>query len=180
MPTFIYLVENCYGNPNTVYIGKTKNSRKKDHKRKYGSDIIYTIIDQVDSLNQYDWEPLETFWINYFKFLGFKLMNIRQKGGNGVEFCSNKHKNKISKALKGRKNTWHNNKKGHKRTEEQKQKLRKPRPPFTKSKKLNNKQINEVITKFKLDHTRSDLYREYNVSWGTINNIIKSGENYKI
>jgi hypothetical protein len=29
--TKIYLVENCYGDPNKVYIGKTINSRKKVH-----------------------------------------------------------------------------------------------------------------------------------------------------
>ena len=31
--TYIYLVENCYGDPNKVYIGKTKNSRKTQHQK---------------------------------------------------------------------------------------------------------------------------------------------------
>jgi hypothetical protein len=180
MPTFIYLVENCYGDPNKVYIGKTKNSRKTNHKKTYGSDIIYTIIDKINSLTKHDWEPLETYWIEQFRQWNYKVVNIRKKGGGGVGFCSENTKNKISEALKGRKNTWHNNKKGHKRTEEQKQKLRKPRCPFTKSKKLTPEQNIEIINKYKLGYTRSYLYREYNVSWGTINNIIKSGENYKI
>ena len=176
--TYIYLVENCYNDPNKVYIGKTKNSRKTNHKKTYGHDIKYTIIDQVDSLNKKDWEPLETFWINYFKFLGFKLMNIRQKGGGGVEFCSEDTKKKISKALKGRKNTWHNNKPWI-YTEEQKQKMRKSRRPFTKSKKLTHEQIIEVINKYKLGYTRSNLHREYKVSWGTINNIIDNEKSNK-
>jgi hypothetical protein len=179
MPTFIYLVENCYGDPNKVYIGKTKNSRKTNHKKTYGSDIIYTIIDKINSLTKQDWEPLETYWIEQFRQWNYEVVNIRKKGGGGVEFCSEDTKKKISNALKGRKNTWHNIK-AWIYTEEQKQKMRKPRRPFTKSKKLNIKQINEIINKIELGHTRSDLCREYNVSWGTINNIIKSGENYKI
>lgn len=37
--TYIYLVENCYGDPNKVYIGKTKNSRFLPHKKTYGEKI---------------------------------------------------------------------------------------------------------------------------------------------
>ncbi len=180
MPTFIYLVENCYNDPNKVYIGKTKNSRKTTHKKTYGSNITYTIIDKIDSLIKQDWEPLETYWIEQFRQWNYEVVNIRKKGGGGMEFCSDDTKNKISNALKGRKNTWHNNKKGYKYTDEQKQKMKKPRRPFTKSKKLTANQINELINKFRSGHTRSELHREYNVSWGTIDNIIKNEEKYKI
>ena len=49
--TKIYLVENCYGDLNKVYIGKTKNSRENNHKNTYGDQIIYTIIDEIPSLD---------------------------------------------------------------------------------------------------------------------------------
>ena len=45
---YIYLVENCYNDPNKVYIGKTKSSRKSDHKRKFGDKIVYTVIDETN------------------------------------------------------------------------------------------------------------------------------------
>jgi hypothetical protein len=38
--TKIYLVENCYGDPNKVYIGKTINSRELNHKKTYGKYIF--------------------------------------------------------------------------------------------------------------------------------------------
>jgi hypothetical protein len=102
MKTKIYLVENCYGDVTKVYIGKTKNDRYYDHKQTYGSNIIYTIIDEVDSLNRIDWEPLESYWIEQFRQWGFKVVNKNKKGGGGAEFYSQESKDKISKALKGK------------------------------------------------------------------------------
>ncbi len=104
--TYIYLVENCYGDPNKVYIGKTKNSRKNNHKRKYGITIEYTIIDEINSLFRKDWGPIETYWIEQFKQWGFEIMNPRKKGGGGREFF----------------------------TEEQKQRFRRPCPEYVKKK----------------------------------------------
>jgi len=101
--TYIYLIENCYGDPNKVYIGKTINSREHDHKKTYGNQINYVIIDKINSLSRNEWEPLETYWIEQFRQWGYKVMNIRKKGGGGVEFCSEQHKNKIGKANSGKK-----------------------------------------------------------------------------
>lgn len=101
MKTYIYLVENCYGDPNKIYIGKTKNSRYYEHKQKYGSDIVYNIIDEVNSLDSKEWKPLESFWINQFKVWGFEVLN-KNGGGGGAEFYTQDTKDKISKALKGR------------------------------------------------------------------------------
>jgi hypothetical protein len=100
--TKIYLVENCFGDPNKVYIGKTKKSRKNAHKQTYGKQIEYTYIDEVNSLNKQDWEPLESYWIEQFRQWGFEVMNVRKKGGGGPEFVTDETKIKISKALKGR------------------------------------------------------------------------------
>lgn len=114
--TKIYLVENCYGDSNKIYIGKTTKSRKTKHKIKFGKQIEYTYIDEVLSLNKKDWKPLEGFWIQYFKFLGFEVLNKNIYGGGGPSFYNEEQKNKmkkpknhgykLSKALKGRKCFW--------------------------------------------------------------------------
>jgi hypothetical protein len=105
MITKIYLVENCFGDPNKVYIGKTKNNRLKDHKKKFGNTIEYSYIDEVDSLEHKNWEPLESYWIEQFKAWGFEVVNKRKKGGSGPEFQTETTKLKISNSTKG-KNTW--------------------------------------------------------------------------
>jgi group I intron endonuclease len=99
--TKIYLVTNCYNNPNKVYIGETKNNRKKDHKRKFGSQIEYTEIDEINSLNRKDWKPLETYWINQFRAWGFEVLN-KNEGGGGPTTHSKKTKEKMSKTRKGK------------------------------------------------------------------------------
>jgi len=100
--TKIYLVTNCYGDPNKVYIGKTINDkRKKDHIKNFGKDIIYSYIDEVYSLYSEDWKPLECFWIEYFRFLGFNIQN-KNKGGGGVNFCKQETKDKIRQSNSGK------------------------------------------------------------------------------
>jgi len=94
--TQIYLVENCYGDPNKVYIGKTINCRKSRHKKTYGEFIEYTYIDNIKSSKKEDWKPLEIFWINYFKFLGFIVLN-ENEGGGGPQFYSEEIKQKMRK-----------------------------------------------------------------------------------
>jgi hypothetical protein len=96
--TLIYLVTNCFDDPNKVYIGKTKNTRKSAHKRTYGDNIEYSYIDEIESLDRKDWEPLETYWIEQFKAWGFEVVNIKKKGGGGPSYCTEETKQKISKA----------------------------------------------------------------------------------
>jgi hypothetical protein len=95
--TKIYLVTNCYGDPNKVYIGKTKNSRKNDHIKTYGSQIIYIYIDEINSLDRKDWGPIESYWIEQFRQWGFEVVNLRKKGGGGPEFQTEEAKRKIQK-----------------------------------------------------------------------------------
>lgn len=103
--THIYLVENCYGDKNKVYIGKTTNpnNRKSNHKRTYGSKIIFTVIDTINSVDSKDWKPLESYWIEQFKHWGFETMNVNT-GGGGPEYSSEETRLKISQANKGNKN----------------------------------------------------------------------------
>lgn len=99
--TKIYLITNCYGDPNKVYIGKTKNCRYKDHKKKYGFNIVYTIIDNIKSLECKNWEPFETYWIEQFRQWGFDVLN-KNKGGGGPITHSEETRQKMSKINKGK------------------------------------------------------------------------------
>ena len=96
--TRIYLVTNCYNNPNKVYIGKTKNCRKNKHKQTFGKNIIYTYIEEIESLNSKDWKPLECYWIEQFRQWGFEIMN-QNGGGGGSSFFDDKTISKISKPI---------------------------------------------------------------------------------
>lgn len=96
--TKIYLVTNCYGDPNKIYIGKTKSCRKSKHQRTYGKQITYDYIDEINSLHSRDWKPLECFWIEYFRFLGFDIQN-KNKGGGGVSFQPQSFIDKMSKPI---------------------------------------------------------------------------------
>jgi hypothetical protein len=114
--TKIYLVTNCYGNPNKVYIGKTKNTRKSSHKKTYGKNIIYTYIDEIKSLNKKEWKPLEGFWIQYLKFLGFEVLNKNEDGGNGPSYYSKESKIKMGLSKKGKKHKPHPTGENHGKT----------------------------------------------------------------
>lgn len=98
--TKIYLVTNCYGDPNKVYIGKTKNSRKNPHTKTYGKSIEYIYIDEVNSLDRKFWGPLETYWIEQFRQWGFEVVNRNKKGGGGPEFFTEKTRHKMSEKRK--------------------------------------------------------------------------------
>lgn len=99
--TKIYLVEKCFGDCNKVYIGKTKSTRENNHKLKYGDNISYTIIDEINSLDSKEWKPLESFWINYFKFLGFEVQN-KNDGGGGLNEVSTETRTKMSQSALGK------------------------------------------------------------------------------
>lgn len=96
--TKIYLVRNCYGDCNKLYIGKTINkSRKNDHKRKYGYDIDFDILEEIEGTDKNLWKPRETYWIQYYVNLGFEVLNKQLKGGSGVEYHTTETKDKIKK-----------------------------------------------------------------------------------
>ncbi len=103
--TKIYLIENIEPGTNKVYIGKTRVSRENAHKRHFGTHIKYTYIDEVQSLDYNDWEPLETYWIEQFKQWGFDVVNIRKKGGSGPEYQTDDARYKISKSMLGKTKT---------------------------------------------------------------------------
>jgi hypothetical protein len=103
--TKIYLVSNIDSNPNKVYIGKTKNSREADHRHRLGKYIIYEEIDKINSSKKEDWKSLETKWINYYRELGYDVIN-KNNGGGGpkkhTQAAKQKIGNSVSEKLKGR------------------------------------------------------------------------------
>jgi hypothetical protein len=128
--TKIYLVSNINSDPNTVYIGKTKNTRKYNHKNIFGDNIKYDIIDEIKSLNRKDWEPLETKWIQHYRNLGYNVVN-KNNGGGGPKSCNKETKQKIRNKHLGIKHSEETKQKmskakiGIPRSEETKQKMRK-------------------------------------------------------
>lgn len=100
--SYIYIITNIDNNPNKIYIGKTNNlyGRKKNHEKKYGYNINFDYIDEINSSNKKDWVPLECFWIEQFKQWGFELQN-KNKGGGGPEFMSEETRLKMGRVKKG-------------------------------------------------------------------------------
>ena len=174
---YIYLITNCFNNLNNVYIGKTKNptQRKNDHCKTYGKNIIYTIIDQVDSYSKDDWTLLESFWLEQFKQWGFFIVNKNKKGGGGSEQWSEESKIKQSLKYKGRKVPWATGMpKGTKYTEEQKQKMRKPRiNKWKRPSSINHNIIEEIRTLYNTgNYTKTQLHIQFELSQDTIRNIV--------
>jgi hypothetical protein len=137
--TYIYLVENCHDGNNKVYIGKTKNTNKRYHAHilNFGSNIKYTLIDSVESLNREDWRWLETYWISQFKNWGFEVMN-KNIGGGGVEYLNESSKDLIRSKKIG-KPLNHGDK------------LRKPKPSYFGKHLIGNEFKNKPIIQYDLE-----------------------------
>jgi len=141
--TKIYLVTNCYGDPNKVYIGKTKNCRFINHKTTYGNEITYDYIDEIDSLDKKDWKPLECFWIEQFKQWGFDVIN-KNNGGGGPSFFTEESKLKLSKSRLGFKHNEF--------TKEKMSKIHKGKPkPFDENHKINHKNSYQTMDRTWID-----------------------------
>ena len=82
------------------YIGKTKNPKYRinDHKRKFGKNIEFVLIDQV---SLYEWKFWEKYYISLFKTWGFKLENLNN-GGGGPNVYLEETKLKMSSNRKGK------------------------------------------------------------------------------
>jgi hypothetical protein len=175
--TKIYLVENCYGDPNKVYIGKTINSRKNSHQQTYGKNIIYNEIDEIFSSNKKDWEPLETYWIEQFKTWGFIIMNIRQKGGSGPEYLTQSQKDKISNNTQRSLKISNNIQRSLKISKALKSKLFKRSGP-TSPKPIY--QLDPVFNKILKEwHSAADAANELHLNKGNLTQCLKKQRYYK-
>ena len=122
----IYIIEK---NNVPIYVGKTKdnfNVRLFHHRKKYGADVTWFFIDEVE-----DWKFWEKFYIELFKNWGFILQN-KNKGGGGPSYHTDDIKNIIKQKKTGTKydmtEDGKNNKSeklsGLKRSNETKQKIK--------------------------------------------------------
>lgn len=66
-------------------------------KYKNGGNII---IKEIDSCLEELWEEKEQYWIDYYKKLGYDLMNI-DKGGNGIITREKRSISSIERSIKG-------------------------------------------------------------------------------
>ena len=146
MITHIYLIENIESNSNKVYIGKTKDSNKHNrrytHKQTYGKQILFTIIDSINSLSRKEWKVIESYWIEQFKVWGFDVVN-KNKGGGGSEFLTEETKHKLSIIHKGKK-----------LSQETKNKISISLTGLKKSQEHRNKIKNRVMSQDQLNNIR--------------------------
>lgn len=100
--TKIYLITNIDNDPNKVYIGKTSigTLRKYNHFYKFGRQITFDFIDEVDSILKADWKYLESYWIAQFKAWRFNIVN-KNEGGGGIQNHNIATKNYLSSIRKG-------------------------------------------------------------------------------
>ncbi len=77
------------------YVGKTKTpfyKRIYSHKTKFGSD---TLMEELDIVDNNEWEFWEKYYISLLKCWGFLLVN-QNEGGGGPKSHSEKTKEKIA------------------------------------------------------------------------------------
>jgi hypothetical protein len=155
--TYAYLREN--GTP--YYIGKGKGNRAYFKQRRITSPPTNKnrIIFLKQNLTEKEAFKHEIYMIDVFgrKDLRTGILHNRTNGGEGVgagNFLTEKHKRKISRAMKG-KTPWN---KGEKCTEEHKKKVSEAlkvmghKPPSTKGKLLNDEhkaKISEALKEIK-------------------------------
>ena len=174
-------------NPNNkIYIGCTIDFKRRlsEYRRlsmvgqvklynslvKYGFDNhVFEIIEECsnDTLHE-----REIYWIKYFNCIKEGL-NIRL--GNRTGALMESTKQKISKALKGRKITWKSKgPKDYKYTEEQKQKMRKPRiNKWRRLSSINQDTIENIRELYNTgNYTKTQLHLQFKLSQDTIRNIV--------
>tara|TARA_R110002050_G_C8719063_1_gene496244 strand:+ start:97 stop:714 length:618 start_codon:yes stop_codon:yes gene_type:complete len=93
---YIYYLHS--GDNTPFYVGKTNNpnSRKYQHNRTYGSNTCLEILEEV---NNETWRETEEFYIQMFRYWGFKLKN-GFKGGGGASYWTDAQKNNENRRQK--------------------------------------------------------------------------------
>ena len=192
---YIYYLEK---NNIPFYIGRTISpiNRKRDHIKRFGPNIEMVIIDEVE--NNIDFWEIHYMWL--FHSWGFILYNKSFKAF-GPDKLSEETKQKISIGVKkntirntkiseankgrfvGRKVTWNAGMpKGTKYTEEQKQKMRKPRiNKWRRPSSIDQSIIKEIRTLHSTgNYTKTQLHIQFELSQDTIRNIVDRKGIYEI
>jgi group I intron endonuclease len=197
MTGVIYKITNPTGK---IYIGCTIDWKRRfsEYRRlsmvgqrklynslkKYGyENHIFEIIEECEENMLHE---REIYYINHYNCIDEGL-NIRLGNRNGR--LTEETKQKISESLKGRPVTWETHgSKGYKYTDEQKNKLSNSLKEYyknnkdfpTKNKIASPEIVKEIREKYSTsNYSKSDLSREYNLSWGTIKNIVDHINSYK-
>jgi hypothetical protein len=135
-----------YGDNVPIYVGKSNRiqGRIPSHRKKFGSDIVIEILDDV---SLHEWKFWECFWIEQFKQWGYVLSNKNNGGGGATkQNFSPIRSQKISKARLGKPMPH----KGKKFTEEHKEKIKSTRG-FLQSRP--NTWTNQPVLQYNLDGT---------------------------
>ncbi len=135
-----------YGDNVPIYVGKSNRiqGRIPSHRKKFGSDIVIEILDDVPL---HEWKFWECFWIEQFKQWGYVLSNKNNGGGGATkQNFSPIRSQKISKARLGKPMPH----KGKKFTEEHKEKIKSTRG-FLQSRP--NTWTNQPVLQYNLDGT---------------------------
>lgn len=142
---------------------------------KYGKKYFYILDILAVADTKWELDDLEMEYIKYYRHLGYKLYNISDGGSGGIthnvsgknnpmygKHLTDEHKQKISKALKGRKYTLEEyeshkrNRKSWKHTEKTRKylsKIAKGRVSPNKNKKVS------IETKQKISNSLKELYK---------------------
>jgi len=113
------------------YVGKTKSTLKK-RLQSHESDArtrkvrnlninwiknlldngLHPIIEELESVSEFEWEQAEIFWINQIRVWGFQIKNMTIGGDRGGDWTGKHHtvetKLKIGKANTGKNNGFYN------------------------------------------------------------------------
>ena len=158
---YIYLLEF---NDNTYYIGKTNNieRRIKEHSHNFPNFIYFVLDFQPED----EWKFWEKHYISLFKSWGSNLQN-KNNGGGGPNLVDIITKNKISNSLLNREITWANKISNAKIGK--KYNIINMSPKYI----LNQLPKDEIINKYYFGKSSIKIANEYNVSVGTIINLLK-------
>lgn len=184
---YIYYLEK---NNIPFYIGRTISpiNRKRDHIKRFGPNIEMIIIDEVE--NNIDFWEIYYMWLFHswgfilsnksFKAFGPDKLNeiTKQKISIGVKKNTTRN-TKISKAntgrFVGRDAPWATGMpKGYKYTEEQIQKMKKPRiNKWRRSSSIDSNTIKEIQLLYSTgQYTKTQLHKQFKLSQDTIRNIV--------
>ena len=169
---FIYIL---YKKGIPFYVGKTNNWERRlvEHKRTY-SGFEMEVVEEVN-----DFKFWEEFYIDLLLSWGFKLENIFRKSV-GVDFHTNKTKQKISESNKGKsRNLGRKYKKKHK----EKMSVAKKGIPLSEEHKEKIRKSKLGITNKKTSESMKLFYKKYGCTWGDKISLSKKGKptgiNYK-
>lgn len=173
-----------------VYIGQSIDIERRFKKYRLGNiskiqpklfnsffkhGVLNHTFTVIEECNIEDLTLREEFWIEFYDATSNKGLNIRKAGSKGAVAESTKEK--ISKALKGRKITWADKvaqkTRGQKRSKELKELLSNIREQWWREKYREIYDNAEYIIKeYNSGVSKSKLMSKYNIGYDTLNKVL--------